>query len=260
MTANEEYIKKLIDKDIRIDRRKLDEFREISIEYGISKKSAEGSAKVKIGQTEVVAGVKMEVGAPFPDVPDKGTIIANVELLPLSSPEFESGPPGINAIEYARAVVDRGIRESDALDFKKLCIKEAEKMWTVLIDVYSINDAGNLADAIGLAALAALIDAKYPSYDEKEDKVDYTKKTKSLVLKHWPIPVTVIKIKNKFIIDPTSEEENAADAKLTATSIEDGRICALQKGGSEELSAEDIVEMISISIKKGKELRKLFGK
>lgn len=252
------HVVSLLDKDIRLDGRKLNEFRKITVEYGISSKSAEGSARVKIGNTEVVAGIKFSIGTPYPDEPAKGTIVANVELLPLSSPDFETGPPNIQSIEYARAVVDRGLRESDALDMKKLCIKKGEKMWMVMIDVYSVNDEGNLADAIGLAALAALKDAKYPKYDEKKDVVLYDERTKkSLELKQMPIPVTVIKIKDKFLVDPTSDEEKAMEAKLTVSTVEDGRVCALQKGGELTLSADDVEKMVQLSIEKGKELRKL---
>lgn len=253
-----QHVEKLLIKDERLDGRKLDEFRKVEIEYGVSAKSAEGSARVKIGDTEVVAGIKMEIGTPYPDQPDKGTIMAGVELLPMSSPEFEPGPPSIKSIELARTVVDRGIRESGALDFKKLCIKEGEKMWMVIIDTYSIDDHGNLADALGLAALAALKDAKYPKYDEKQDKILYDEKTnKKVVLNELPIPITVIKIKDKFIVDPTIEEEKSMDARLTVTTTEDGRVCAMQKGGDSSLSAEDIEKMMDISVKKGKELRKL---
>lgn len=254
---NEEYVTKLLEKNIRVDRRKSDEFRKITIETDVSPKSAEGSARVTIGDTVVIAGIKMEVSTPYPDTPDKGTIMANVELLPLSSPKFESGPPSIEAIEYARAVVDRGIRESDALDLKKLCIKVGEKMWIVIIDAYSVNDAGNLADAIGLASLVALKNSKFPEYDVENDKIDYKKKTKKLALKELPIPITVLKIEDKFIVDPTRDEEKASDAKMTITTTEDGRICAMQKGGETSLSEKDIEEMINISLKKGKELRKL---
>ncbi|MBI2499215.1 exosome complex protein Rrp42 [Candidatus Woesearchaeota archaeon] len=253
------HIINLIDKDSRLDGRKLDQFRDIKIEYGVSAKSAEGSALVKIGKTEVVAGIKMEVGEPYPDRLDEGTIIANVELLPLSSGEFESGPPTIKSIELARSVVDRGLRESKAIDFKKLTIKKGEKVWTILIDAYSINDDGNLADAIGLATLAAIKDAKFPKYDEKEEKIDYKEKTKKgIELKELPIPVTVLKIKNKFILDPTLDEENAMGARLTVTTVEDGRICALQKGGISPLTPEDTEKIIELATKKGKELRKLF--
>jgi len=252
------HVINLIDKDIRLDGRKLDQFRDIKIEYGVSAKSAEGSALVRIGKTEVVAGIKMEVGEPYPDRPDEGTIIANVELLPLSSGEFESGPPTIKSIEMARSVVDRGLRESKAIDFKKLTIKKGEKIWIILIDAYSINDDGNLADAIGLATLAAIKDAKFPKYDEKEEKIDYKERTKKgIELKELPVPVTVLKIKNKFVVDPLLDEENAMGARLTVTTVEDGRICALQKGGILPLTPEDIEKIIELATKKGKELRKL---
>ena len=257
----EKHVISLLEKDIRLDGRKLDEFRNVEVEYGISPVSAEGSARVKIGETEVVAGVKMEVGTPYPDSLDEGTLMANVELLPLSSPNFEPGPPGINSIELARSVVDRGIRESHSIDFKKLCIKKGEKMWIVMVDTYSINDAGNLADAIGIASLAALQDAKFPKYDEKTNVVNYEEKTKKkLDLSCLPIPITVIKIGDKFLLDPSNEEEEAMDARLTITTVENGDIVALQKGGKVALTEDEIMNMIDISIKKGKELRKLLKK
>ena len=257
----ENHIRSLLYKDIRLDGRKLDEYRKVEIEYGVSSKSAEGSARVKVGKTEVAAGVKMEIGTPYPDTQEEGSFMANVELLPLSSSAFESGPPSVESIELARSVVDRGIRESHTIDFKKLCIKKGEKVWIIIVDVYSINDDGNLADAIGLAALAALKDAKFPKYDEKEWKIDYNEKTKKKVeLSELPIPVTILKIDDKFIVDPILDEMETMDSRLTVTSIENGKIVALQKGGNGTLSDNDIEKMIEIGIKKGKELRKVFQK
>ena len=179
--------------------------------------------------------------------------------MPLSSPDFESGPPGIQSIEYARAIIDRGLRESKAIDLKKLCIKKGEKIWMVMIDAYSINNDGNLADALGLAALAAIKDAKFPKYNEKTDTIDYNERTsKGVDLKELPIPITIIKIKDLFIIDPMLDEECASDARLTVTSVADGRICALQKGGNTPLTQEDVEKMVDLGIEKGKELRKFF--
>jgi len=239
---------------IRLDGRKLTEYRKpIEVEQGVVK-TAEGSARVKIGETDVMVGVKLEVGEPYPDTPDEGTIIVGAALLPLSNPEFELGPPGIQAIELAR-VVDRGIRESKALDFRKLCIEPGKKIWMVIIDICPINDAGNLFDASSLAALAALQDAKYPAFDG--EKVDYKEKTdKRLELEKTPIAVTVIKIGDKFIVDPDVEEEKVIDARLTVSSMEDGTLCAMQKGGDFPLTIEDIDKMLDIGIEKAKELRK----
>lgn len=257
--ANEskKYVQLLLQKDLREDGRKLDEHRDIKVEYGVSAKSAEGSARVKIGGTEVVAGIKMEVGTPFPDRPDEGTIIVNVELLPLSSPQFESGPPSVNSIELSR-IVDRGVRESKTIDFKKLCIEEGEKVWLVFIDIYPINDEGNLFDAAALAAFAALRDAKFPVYDKETEKVKYDEKTKNAIpLEKTPMACTVFKIGNKLVVDPTNKEQEAVDARLTTVSLKDGNICAMQKGGDTPLMPEEIIKMVEISIAKAKELRKV---
>ena len=244
----------LLSADTRLDGRKPTEYRKpIELEYGVVK-TAEGSARVKIGETDVIVGVKLEVGKPYPDTPNEGTIIVGAELLPLSNPEFELGPPGIQAIELAR-VVDRGIRESKALDFKKLCITPGEKIWMVIIDICPINDAGNLFDVSSLAALAALKDTKFPEIEG--EKVNYKNKTdKKLELEKTPIAVTVIKIGNKFIVDPDTEEEKAVDARLTVSSIEDGTLCAMQKGGDCPLTTADVDKMLDIGIEKAKELRK----
>lgn len=256
MNIVRQHIKHLLEKDSREDGRKLEEFRKVSVEYDVSKK-AEGSARVRIGKTDVIVGVKMEVGVPYPDEPEKGSIMANVELRPGANPNFEDGPPSIKAIELARAIIDRGLRESDALDLKKLCIKKGEKMWIVVIDAYPINDAGNLADAIGLGALAALKKAYFPKYDEKAERVIYEKSKNKLKLKESPVPVTVLKIDGKFIVDPTLDEEEAMDARLTVSTTEDGRICAMQKGGDEPITEEELLKMVDLAVKKGKDLRGL---
>jgi exosome complex component RRP42 len=237
---------------IRYDGRKLDEYRKVSVEYNISK-SAEGSARVKIGETEVLAGIKLSIEKPYPDTPGVGSLMVGAELLPLSSPEYESGPPTIKAIELAR-VVDRGIREAKAIDTKKLCIEVGEKVWIVCIDICTINDAGNLFDASALAALAALQDAKFPSYDGTT--LDYKTKTEEkLPLLKLPVSVTVYKIGESLLVDPAIDEESC-DARLTVTSLQDGTICALQKGGNSPLSREEVKGMVRLGLEKAKELRK----
>ena len=241
-----------LNEDLRFDGRKPTEWRKIDVELGISK-NAEGSARVKFGETEVLAGVKLALGTPYPDTPDQGALMVEAELTPMSNPAFETGPPDIQSIELAR-VVDRGIRESKAIDMKKLCIKEGEKCWLVSIDVVTINDAGNLLDACGLAAIAALKDAKFPKL--VDDKIKYKEKTKtSIPLLKEPIPVTVIKIGDKLIVDPTTEEYEVIDARLTVTSTENGHVCSLQKGGQGTISVDEFARMIDIGLEKAKEIR-----
>ena len=133
-------------------------------------------------------------GDPFPDTPDEGTISVGAELLPLANPAFETGPPSEEATELAR-VVDRGIRESKCLDFKKLCIKEKEKVWVAYIDLYILNDAGNLFDACSIAALVSLANAKVPKIDE-EYKVVKKEFEGKLSLERKPLLCTFAKVGN----------------------------------------------------------------
>ncbi len=111
------HIVKWFEKGKRYDGRALDEYRPVVVEYGVTK-NAEGSARVKIGDTEVIAGVKLSVEKPYPDTPKDGNLMVGAEPLPLSSPDYEAGPPNEESIEVAR-VVDRGLRESKAIDTKK---------------------------------------------------------------------------------------------------------------------------------------------
>lgn len=251
------YFLELLEKaNKRPDGRKVDEYREpIQIEYGVSK-NAEGSARVKMGKTQIIAGVKVQTGEPYPDKPDEGSMMVTAEFAALSSPEFEPGAPGEEAIELAR-IVDRGIREGGAIDTKKLCIKKGEKIWFVIIDIYVQNHDGNLIDAAALAAIAALTKAKFPEYDEENDQIDYNKHTdESLPIIKKPIAVSLSKIDEHLIIDPTFEEEEIAEARITITSSEGGEINGMQKSGRGGMTDKEIEKSIDIALKKAEELRK----
>ena len=253
-----EHIKQALKQGKRLDGRALDELRPIKIETGAIS-TAEGSAKVRFGDAEVIAGVKMAMEKPYPDTPEDGVLMVNAELLPLSSPEFESGPPSIESIETAR-VIDRGIRESKTIDTKGLCIEKGEKVWTVAVDIVPLNFDGNLIDMGGLAAIAAIKTAKFPYVDE-EGNVDYHKHTdKGLELENVPIPITVCKVGDLFIVDPTEAEEKAVDTRLTITTLDENTICALQKGGDSPLKTEDIQKMTELAFKAAGEIRKILEK
>ncbi|MBS3116315.1 exosome complex protein Rrp42 [Candidatus Woesearchaeota archaeon] len=255
MIVNKTLIRELAKQGKRINMRSLTEYRKpITIETNISW-TAEGSAKVQIGQTVVLAGVKLAIEKPYNDTPSEGGIMVNAELVPLSSSEYEPGPPGPKAVELAR-VTDRGIREAKAVDMKKLCIKSGEKAWFVTIDLITINDDGNLFDAVGLAALAALKAARFPVVDQKTGAIDYKQKTEEpLPLLKEPLPVTIYKVNNELLVDPTWEEENAYEARLTVSADKDGTISALQKGGEGPLTISEVAKMVDLALEKAEFLR-----
>lgn len=245
----------LLAKGKRLDGRGLLDYRPIRIEVGVIAK-ASGSARAVIGNTEVIAGVKVETGTPFPDTPDQGLLIVNAEVLPLASPYAEPGPPDEDAIELAR-VVDRGIRESQMIDVSKLVIKEGEKVYAVFVDVSVLNVDGNLFDTTSYAVVSALLTAKYKRHEIVNGKLKQLEGAEPLPLKTIPTSVTMAKIGDTIVVDPTDEEEAVMDARLTITTDSNGNICAGQKGNAGTFSFEQMQSAADISRMKGEENRKI---
>lgn len=272
---NKKRIVSLLKDGKRLDSRKPFEYRDISIETGISI-NAEGTSRVRIGKTEVVVGVKMDTQEPYPDHDDEGTMMVSMEFSQIAGERYESGPPQMDSIEVAR-VVDRGIRESRFIDWKKLCIKEGEKVWSIMIDIYCINDDGNVMDASAIGAVTALRMARFPKYDKEKEEVEYGEFTDEALplTDHVPFTMTFHKINDSLLADPNRDEEDAADAKLSLAissgnlqnssenfgakkSIKDfsGKekmINAMQKGGITPISIEEMSEII-------KEAEKIYDK
>ncbi len=248
----EEYVREVLNKGRRIDGRRFDEYRKIIVEKDIIEK-AEGSARVKLGNTEVIAGVKLNVLKPFPDTPEEGVLIVNAEFLPIAHEEYEPGPPGEDEIELAR-VVDRAIRESKAIKLEELCIEPSEKVWGVFIDITVINDDGNLMDAACLAATAALEVTKIPKYEE--DKIIRGEYQGKLPLRAKPVIVTVAKYGRRFLVDLKKEEEEIIDTKVSI-GVFDGKVCAIQKQGQGYISLRDIETILELALRKSQELKKV---
>jgi exosome complex component RRP42 len=252
--VKQKQIVQLLDKEKRLDGRKLTEYREIKLEQGIIER-AEGSARVCLGKTEIVVGTKVEMGEPFSDTPNEGVLTVNAELVPLASPAFEAGPPDETSIELAR-IVDRGIRESKAIDTEKLCIEPGKKVFIIFVDIYVLNHDGNLIDASALAAMAALLNTKMSNYEVKEGEVKIKSGYVPLPIKQHPITITCAKIGDKIVLDPSQEEELVMDARLSMAIDDDENICAIQKGCSGYFTPEQVIEFSKTAKNKAKELRK----
>ncbi len=243
-----EHIVKLIASGKRADGREPEEVRKLTIEKNYIK-TAEGSARVRLGNTDVLVGVKISTGEPYPDTPNSGVLTTSAELIPMASPTFESGPPRPEAIELAR-VVDRGIRETKTVDMAKLCIVPGEKVWVLFIDIHVLDYDGNLFDASSYGTLSALSCAKLPAkLTGGEDQ--------PLPLDHWPVSVTAAKIRRSIVFDPGLDEERIADARLTVTTDENGDIRAMQKGLSGSFSYDEVRHVISTARRLGNGIREI---
>lgn len=256
-------LRKMFAEGKRFDGRGLLDLRDVSIEYNVSNK-AEGSARVRMGKTDVVVGVKLAPADPYADSPDKGNLMVSGDLLPLASPRFESGPPDFAGIELPR-LVDRAIRESGMIDLTKLVIKEGERVWTVFIDVYPINDDGNLIDVATIGAIAALKKAKIPALNEK-GLIDFDKDaTEHLTLSKESVPLSFsfFKLGDSILLDPTREEEEACDGRLTfGVSKFNGEVVSnsCQKAGNATFSQQEVEKIMDVLSEKYEDLNKRLKK
>jgi len=245
-----DYISKLLMKDMRGDGRKLDEMRPLTIETNFIK-SAEGSARVTLGETQVIVGVKLILGEPFADTPNSGVLTTNAELIPMASETFESGPPDREAIEVAR-VIDRGIREGHAVDMSKLVVEAGKEVWIMFVDVHVLDYDGNLFDAANIGANAAFKTAVVPASRHGKGE-DYP-----LPVLHQPISLTAVKIDGKILVDPTHDEERVADARITVATIENGNLCAMQKGLEGAFTTDEVFKVVDMSRRVGADVRSKF--
>jgi exosome complex component RRP42 len=247
-------ILELLEQGKRVDGRALDEPRKLTIEPNAIPK-ANGSARVRLGETEAICGVKIQPDRPFPDMGDKGIFICTAELLPLSHPSVETGPPGPDVIELAR-VVDRGVRESHMVDVSQLVIQENKSVVGVFADNVVVDYDGNLFDACSYAATAALLNTKLPKWEMQDDVPTLVDGAETdLPITTIPVSVTMAKIGNYIIVDPNADEWASMDSRITITTDSDGNIVALQKGGNDGFTLDEIVKCGELSIKIGSQIR-----
>ena len=241
--TNKHVLEALYQEKKRFDSRGLEDYRELTVTYDVSK-AAEGAARVKLGKTEMIVGVKLSLDKPYPDSPDKGNLLVSGDLLPLASAKFESGPPKFDAIELPR-LVDRVIRESHVIELDKLVVKAGEKVWTVIIDVYPLNADGNLIDAAVIGAIAALKQAYIPGITDA-GLPDYKHRSKHkvpLAKDMTPLSLTAYKFGTSIVLDPTAEEEECADVKINFGVSKQGKkhyIHSAQKTGAGTFSQKEL--------------------
>ena len=242
-------LNRLAEDGQRIDGRGQFDGREVTLEVDCLY-NAEGSAKVVWGDTIIYAGVKFEIRTPWPDRPTQGSLMCGAELRPVAHRKYEPGPPSPDSIELGR-VVDRGIRESGCIDMDELCIVPGEKVWGVMIDIHVMSDQGNIFDACGLAAIAALRTAVVPAerFDVGEDH--------TLQVNGTPIMASFTRVGGRFVLDANEQEELGGDERIHITLGDKGHLHSLQKGLKGVFTPAEFAEIFDVAQKRCVELREL---
>ena len=132
---------------LRLDGRRVSDWRDVVVFLNRSEKSSR--SEVSLGDTRCVCSVRGDIVAPYPDRPSEGILQFNAAM----SPAAEA--VGYTSHEVTR-LLERSIRESDAIDTESLCIVSGERVWLITCDVCVLDCDGNVTDGCMLAALAAL--------------------------------------------------------------------------------------------------------
>lgn len=134
------FVEKGILEQIRVDKRNLNEFRNLGLFLGRDY----GSVICSLGETRVFAQVSCELGTPKASRPNEGTLYINVEMGPMAAPYLETGFPLSDMSIQVNRVLERTLRESRCVDLESLCIIAEEKVWNLRVDVSVLNHEGNV--------------------------------------------------------------------------------------------------------------------
>ncbi len=239
-SLNRSFLLGLLDDGRRSDGRTLEESRPLTMSTNVVS-TAEASVEINLGNTLAIAGLKVSKGAPYPDRPSEGVLNVNIELCPMASPDFELGPLKPDAIELSRTI-ERGLHDANVIDLNGLCIEEGEMVWVVYIDIYALNFDGNLQDAGFLACLKLLSEI-----EGRQDEVFGEGSSNIIDLSARPISVTMLKIDEHILMDPSDEEESTGSARMTVTVDSEDNVRTVHKSKGGQFDGDDVIRCVRMA-------------
>ncbi|KAL0805848.1 exosome complex component RRP45A isoform X2 [Brassica napus] len=251
LTVNEsKFVETALQSELRVDGRGLYDYRKLTIKFG----KEYGSSEVQLGHTHVMGFVTAQLVQPYKDRPNEGSLSIFTEFSPMADPSFEPGRPGEYAVELGR-IIDRGLRESRAVDTESLCVLAGKKVWSVRIDLHILDNGGNLVDAANIAALAALMTFRRPDCtvggENSQEVIIHSLEEREplpLIIHHLPIAFTFgFFNKGNIVMDPTYVEEEVMCGRMTVTVNANGDICAIQKPGEEGVNHSVILHCLRLA-------------
>ncbi|XP_051204003.1 exosome complex component RRP45B-like [Lolium perenne] len=258
-TVNErEFIEQAFESGLRVDGRGPFDFRNLKIAFG----REDGSAEVELGETRVMGYVTAQLVQPYKERPNEGTLAIFAEFSPMADPAYEPGRPGEAAIELGR-VIDRGLRESRAVDLESLCVVAGNHVWSLRVDLHILDNGGNLIDAANIAALTALSTFRRPECtvggDDGQQLTIHDPDVREplpLTIHHLPIAVTFAYFGdgNIMVVDPTFKEEAVMGGRMTVTVNSDADVCSIQKAGGEGVMPSVVMQCLRIALLKAADI------
>uniref|UniRef100_A0A803V3F6 Exosome component 7 n=1 Tax=Ficedula albicollis TaxID=59894 RepID=A0A803V3F6_FICAL len=249
--AEKLYIVHGVQEDLRVDGRGCEDYRCAEVETDVVSNTS-GSARVKLGETDILVGIKAEMGTPKLEKPDEGYLEFFVDCSS-NSPELEGRGGEELGTDIANTLY-RVFSCENSVDLKSLCINAKEHCWVLYVDVLLLECGGNIFDAISIAVKAALFNTRIPKVRVLEDE-EGTKEIElsddpydciRLNVDEVPCIITLSKIGYRHVVDATLQEEACSLASLLISVTSKGAITSMKKVGKGSLDPESIFEMMEV--------------
>ncbi|XP_052042835.1 exosome complex component RRP42 isoform X1 [Apodemus sylvaticus] len=251
--AEKVYIVHGVQEDLRVDGRGCEDYRCVEVETDVVSNTS-GSARVKLGHTDILVGVKAEMGTPKLEKPNEGYLEFFVDCSANATPEFEGRGGDDLGTEIANTLY-RIFNNKSSVDLRSLCISPREHCWVLYVDVLLLECGGNLFDAISIAVKAALFNTRIPRVRVLEDEEgakdielsDDPYDCIRLSVENVPCIVTLCKIGCRHVVDATLQEEACSLASLLVSVTSKGIVTCMRKVGKGSLDPESIFEMMEVT-------------
>merc|ERR1711964_829764 len=179
----------------------------------------------------------------------------DVVLSPMGSSAFAKEAWTDESVELCR-IVERTLRDSNAIDTESLCILAGSKVWSIAVTLIVLDAAGNLVDACSAAALASLMHFRRPAVtvdaSGKITKHSFEEQDPApLAIHHTPVTVSFgfleLEESELAIVDPTDEEENVLSGRLIFAINGHGEICSMRKSGGCPVESDAIMRCLQLA-------------
>lgn len=220
--------------DCRADGRTCLQQKPIELEFDIFP-LCHGSAHVRVGRTDLVVGVKLQVVEPQPHSPDCGILEFNADVSANASPEF-TGRGGEEIVNELVALLEHCV--TPTIDLKALCLRAGHAVWALHVDllILEFGSKANLLDAAGIGVKAALGRTRLPNVTSEEgEDLELAEESSDLVTldtSKIPLLVTLTRIGNAYLLDATEEEELASAGSFVLAIDPSGCVVHCRKLGS----------------------------